>query len=113
MSITAAKWRQRHTITATVDEFSGYEFDGKILDIISKLADLVAKHGPEVTLDYDSNYYHPYESTPSPRFNVRIERLETIPEWEKRVTEYETHMANVAEAERKQYEALKAKFGDK
>lgn len=105
--------RQRQIINASEDDISGYDLDGKVSAVIDRMNDLIKKYGPDVSLDWDPNYHYPYDESPSPRFWVKVSRPETDDEMATRIAQEEKLLNEHTERERRQYEALKSKFGDK
>ncbi len=113
MSTKNESWRKKKIIQVTVEEFSGYDFDVKASDVIEKMNLLIQQYGPDVRLDYDRDYHYPYDSSPTPMYFVKIQRLETDDEWKKRITEYEFLLKQTEQQEREQLAKLKSKFGEK
>lgn len=76
----------KKTITETIEcAVSPYSLDGKIEDAIERLNELLEIHGRDARLDWDSNFYHPYDSNPSPCFHIRKSRPETDEEYQTRL----------------------------
>lgn len=90
-----------------VTTYSGYELDGKVKDAIVILQKLIKTYGPTVSLDYEQcQYDDDYE------FNIYIEREENNMERAKRLNLKKEQDAQRDEWDRREYEKLKAKFGD-
>lgn len=104
--------KEHRIISVNVGDISGYEFEGKVSNIILHMGELIKKHGPGVRLDWDPTYHYDYDPNPSPRYWIRVDRLETDQELkerlEKRLEQLNAHEAH----QRKQYEELKSKFGE-
>jgi len=87
--------------------YSGYELEGKVVDVITMLQSLVTKLGPDVLIDYEqSQHYDDYE------FNVYIEREETSVERLKRLDKQKADKTQRDVCDRREYEKLKLKFGE-
>lgn len=64
-------------------------------------------------MDWNSNHWEPYDSSASPRFEVRISREENDAEYKKRVADETAISAAGDERDRKEFERLQSKFGAK
>lgn len=104
--------QKKQMVREIKETFSAYEFESSNLkDLKEKVDALIAKYGESAKLNYDKNYYHPYDSEATPSYEVIVSREETDEEFNKRVNEENQWKAKKEDDERKQYEALKKKFG--
>ena len=100
----------RKTISRQVQTVSPYDFDTSLKRLRESINELIAQYGEDAQLVWNSDFYHPYDSSPTPRFEVQITCLETDDEMIKREAEEETRRKKNEERERKEYERLQAKF---
>ncbi len=97
-------------VTETKDVFSPYNFEGSLRDLAQKIDALIAQYGESAYLDYDPNYYYPYDQVPSPSYFVKLERPETPEETQARLEQEAQWQRQREEQERKEFERLKEKF---
>jgi hypothetical protein len=101
------------TITENVGYVSPFDFDGTLAKVVEHLQIIISKHGPDARLDYDSNYYYDYDTTPSPRYHIRKDRQETDAEYENRIAQSKAENALREEREKAEFERLSKKWGPK
>ncbi len=82
-----------------------YELEGKLSKVRDKIDKLIAKHGPDATIEISIEYSYGSESV---RVALMGTREETDQEYLRRKAQEKQYEAN----ERAAYERLKAKFGD-
>lgn len=104
---------KRITITETVGDVSPYDIDGSLEQLEKHVQYLITKHGKDARLDWDSNYYYPYESNPSPRFHIRVSREENDKEYSDRVARNKAENAAREVREKAEFERLAKKYGAK
>ncbi len=104
---------QRKTISAEVSEISPYEFDTSLGSVRDQIAELIAKHGADARFDWQPNFYYAYDNNPSPRFVLKVERLENDEEFEKRISQEKILKDLREERDRVEYERLNKLFGKK
>lgn len=90
--------------------FSPYDFDGNLGDILSEIQDLVDLYGKDVRLDFEPDFYYPYESSPSPRFVIYGNREETDAEYATRLDREATEKARQDARDLAEFNRLKSKF---
>jgi len=75
----------KRIVSKTVETISPYDFDMCLNDIRKKIIELIVKYGPDARLDWDRYHHEPYDSDPSPQFNLIVSRLETDEEYANRL----------------------------
>ena len=85
----------RKSITERVEQFSVYDFDGSLSDAIAKLVDLRERHGDQVRLDAERDYYDG---------SVDIVVYRTRPETDDEMNARKRRAARAAETRRKNRE---------
>jgi hypothetical protein len=76
----------KQQILSKVSEFSCYDFDGKVIDIISMLQEQIVKHGPDVRMGYVERNNGGYNAS-SYGFDVELFREETDEEYNSRIAQ--------------------------
>jgi len=104
---------KKRIIAVQVTDISPYEFEGTLAQIKSQIDSWLQSHGPEARIEWEPDYWPQYNDSPSPRFNLKIEREETDTEYSMRVAKEKEHKAALTERDRKEYERLKKQFGEK
>jgi len=104
---------QRKIINATVEDLDPYSLDSTLGKAKAHLESLITKYGPDAQLDWDSNFYYPYDENPSPRYHIRVERLENDEEFEKRLAQEKTWKDAQAARDLAEFERLNKLFGKK
>ncbi len=100
-------------INSAVDTFSPSEFEGTLAELAIRVKDLIVEHGPTAKLDFDSEYYEPYDTTPRPRYSVIVCRPETDHEMKNRIAQEQAYNEARLERDRKEFERLSAQFNRK
>ncbi len=98
-------------ITVTAETFSASNFAGNLGDLAQTVENLIKQYGKDAYLDYDKNYYYPYESEGTPSYEVRIVREENDEEYQKRLQEENKYRKKIEERERAEFERLSKKYG--
>jgi hypothetical protein len=104
---------KKQIITVDVEDISPYDFESTLGNVKARIEDFIAKYGIDARLSWDPNFWYQYDSSPSPRFNVSINREETDAEYDKRILNEKTNASMQEERERKEFERLQSKFGAK
>lgn len=91
-------------------DVSPYELEGTLVDLRNRLNDWIDSYGPTAKLDWDAHFQHEYDPTPSPRFNIVVDREETDEEFDKRLVKEKYNRQLRETAERVEFERLKKKF---
>lgn len=103
---------KKRIITETKADVSPYDLATSLGDLHARIGQWIQQYGHDATLDWDPNFHYAYEHSPSPRFNIQVQRKETDQEYETRVAA-EAAAQQVREArERAEFERLKNKFGE-
>jgi hypothetical protein len=107
------KKQSKKIITVMVNDVSTWELEGKLSDVSALIQEWIKKYGADARLNWDPDYWPQYNDSPSPRYEIKIDREETDAEYEKRI-EAENFSKNLHEArEREEFERLQKKFGAK
>ena len=92
------------------EELSPYEFEGTIGQLIEYLQGKLKTYGPDAKLNWNSDYWAAYADTPSPRYEIYVDRDETDEEQRIRIEKELAHKAAVEAKERAEFERLQKKF---
>ena len=95
-----------------LSEVSPYLFEGSLDKVRKEIDTLISLYGSDATLDWEPDFYYPYDSRPSPRFTVTKERDETDEECNKRIANEARTSKEREENERREFERLYKKFGN-
>jgi hypothetical protein len=106
-----AQPNRKIVITETVGDVTPYDIDGSLEQLEKQVQELIAKHGKDARLSWDSNFYYPYESNPSPRFHIRVDREESDKEYTDRVARSKADNAAREIREKAEFERLAKKYG--
>lgn len=87
--------------------------DGTLGEALKRIQYYINKYGSDARIDYNGDFYYPYESSPSPKISILIHREETDAEYAKRTAYEAKWQAEQAERDRVQYERLKKQFEGK
>lgn len=98
-------------ITVTAETFSASNFEGNLGDLAQTVENLIKQYGKDAYLNYDKNYYYPYDSESTPSYEVRIVREENDEEYQKRLQEENKYRKEIEERERAEFERLSKKYG--
>jgi len=102
---------QRIKIKKRVEEISTWEFEGPLSLSLQRIQELIERYGPDAHLDYNAHFYYDYDSEPSPRFELYVEREENDAEFKQRLFEQAEYNRKREEAEKAEFERLSKKFG--
>ena len=102
---------KRKFIRDRVDDISTWEFEGKLSTVLEHVQDLIAKHGPDAYVSYNQHFYYDYDSNPTPRYELYIDREENDAEVKQRLMEEAEWIRKREEAEKAEFERLSKKFG--
>ena len=105
--------QKKRIVTDTFDEVSPYEFETSLGDLHARIGQWIVKFGHDARLDWDAHFHYDYDSSPSPRFNIKRDREETDDEFAARVAREKADTEAREAKERAEYERLQAKFGKK
>ncbi len=104
---------KKQIITVDVEDISPYDFESTLGNVKARIEDFIAKYGIDARLSWDPDRWHQYDSSPSPTYWLKISREETDAEYDKRILDEKTKASMQEEHERKEFERLQAKFGEK
>lgn len=103
---------KKRIITETKDHISPYDFDTSLGDLYARIGQMIQKYGHDARLDWRPDFYYPYDQSPSPRYNIQVQREETDREYEIRIAgEVAAKQAREAR-DRAEFERLKKQFGE-
>jgi len=102
---------KKKIIQTTMDDISPYELEMDLAELRARVDEWIEKYGPDARLDWDKYHYYPYESEPSPRFNILVSREETDAEFTNRLENEKSQRLAVELRERQEFERLQQKFG--
>lgn len=102
---------ERKIINEQVDDVSMWEMEGTLATVLERIQELIKKHGPEARLDYNGNFYYPYENSPSPRYELYVKREETDKEFMDRRSEERRYQEERDAREKAEFERLAKKYG--
>jgi len=94
-----------------LENISPYEFDTSLASLQKKIQEWIDEYGPDAYLDWDRYHHEPYDTEPSPRFNLKRNREETDQEYNQRIALEKQEKEVREKREREEYERLQAKFG--
>lgn len=102
---------QRLKIRERIEEISTGELEGSLSLILQRVQGLIKKHGADAQLVYNEHFYYDYDSEPTPRYELYVEREENDTELKQRLFEQAEHTRKREEAEKAEFERLSKKFG--
>jgi len=76
---------KKRIITATLTEVSPYELEGTLADVRDLLDRWIREHGQEAKLNWDPDNWPQYNDSPSPQYEIKIDREETDDEYNRRI----------------------------
>lgn len=100
-------------ISVTVEEVSPSEFELSLSDVQQKINDWIKQYGPDARFDWDEFFSHPYSERCSPRYYIKVTRLETDIEYNNRMAEESRVQSERDARDLAEYNRLQAKFGVK
>lgn len=75
--------------TIILSDLSPYELEGRLSALLGVIEQLIEQHGEDAYLSWDSTHQEPYSDSPSPRFEILLDRIETHEEYAKRIADQE------------------------
>lgn len=102
---------KRRTVVDQLDYVSPYQLECTLKELRDKIDVWIAEYGPDARLDWNANFYHDYDPSPSPRFDIKRDRLENDDELDARLAAEAAQQAAREEKEREEFARLAAKFG--
>jgi hypothetical protein len=76
----------KFVITEKVEEVSPYDFESTLGSLALKIEAWIHKYGSSARLDWSPDHWFRYDTSPSPRFFVLVDRDETDEEYKLRVS---------------------------
>lgn len=104
---------KKRIITEHKCDRSTYDFEGTLEDVRERIDEWIQSYGPKARLGWDPYFHYPYESQPSPRYNILVDREETDEEYNARVEK--ENAANEARRQKDlaEFERLKKLYDNK
>lgn len=93
-----------------IGEFSTYDFETSLRNVISLLQDYYHDYGDDADLSLDFVKTHDYYDSWDASFHVIMTRRETDEEAQERIDKEIAHNKSLEDQQRAQYELLKKKF---
>jgi hypothetical protein len=101
----------KRTVCKQITVISPYDFDTKVVDVIRQLNELVDEHGPDVYLDWEPDNWEQYDTSPTPRYVVKIDRPETDEEYNVRMEKTAQILKQQKEKDLAEFSRLQKKLG--
>ena len=109
----AKKTQPKKIITEMVTDVSPYEMDGTLQQVLTQIQQWITNHGPDARLNWDGDHWQRYSDSPSPRYEININREETDVEYQKRIADETLKQTQQDARDKKEYDRLQKKFGVK
>ena len=107
------KIQPKKIITEMVTDVSPSEMEGTLQQVLAQVQQWVTNHGPDARLNWDGDHWPRYSDSPSPRYEININREETDAEYQKRIADETLKETLQDSRDRKEYARLQGKFGAK
>lgn len=104
---------KKRIITVTASEVSPYEFEGTLEAIKTQIQSWIDEHGPDARLNWDPDNWPQYNNSPSPQFEIKIDREENDSEKFWREKNEKDQREVIKKRELAEYERLKKQFEGK
>lgn len=104
---------KKKIITVSLSEVSPYELEGTLADAANQIQRWIEQYGPTARLNWEPDHWPQYNDSPSPQYNISHDREETSEEYNKRIKHEEIQKAIQDDRDRKEFERLAKKFGEK
>jgi hypothetical protein len=101
---------KRQKVTVTVDDWSGYDLEGSILDLRKRIDETIERYGEDLRLDWGQHDQDQWDERYS--LAILLVRDETNEEMNARLTQQRRSKEAREKAEREQLAALLEKYGD-
>lgn len=98
-------------VTVCDREMHPYDIEGSLKDALALIKDLIEEYGEDTKLNWNPYNHYPYDSEPTPIFEILINREETDEEYSKRLEQEAKYKAAQEARDRAAYEELKKKYG--
>ena len=109
----AKKTQPKKIITEMVTDVSPYEMEGTLQQVLTQIQQWITNHGPDARLNWNGDYWAQYSDSPSPRYEININREETDVEYQKRIADETLKQTQQDARDKKEYDRLQKKFGVK
>ena len=107
----AKKTQPKKIITKMVTNVSPYEMEGTLQQVLTQIQQWITNHGPDARLNWNGDYWQQYSDSPSPRYEININREETDVEYQKRIADETLKQTQQDARDKKEYDRLQKKFG--
>ena len=101
------------TVTDMLNDVSPYELEGTLQQLSEQVQTWITQYGPTARFNWDPDYWPQYNDSPSPRYEIKIDREETDGEQAIRLEKEAIAKSAQENRERKEFERLQKKFGAK
>lgn len=68
---------KKKMITEDAQTVSPYELDLPLSRLKERIEEFIAEYGPDARFDWDRDHWEPYDTSPSPRYTIKVVREET------------------------------------
>lgn len=107
----AKKTQPKKIITEMVTDVSPYEMEGTLQQVLTQVQQWITNHGPDARLNWNADHWPLNSDSPSPRYEININREETDAEYQKRIADETLKEILQDSRDRKEYDRLQRKFG--
>ena len=104
---------KKKIIRDNVGSVTPLDIDGSLKHLRERVNQLIAVHGENARLDWNPRFYYDYDTEPSPRFEIYVDREETDAEYNKRIEQTKADNAAREAREKAEFERLAKKYGAK
>jgi hypothetical protein len=101
---------KKRTVTRQLSEFDPSYLELSLEQVLAKVQGLINEYGKDATLSWQPLFYYSYDQTPSPKFFVEIQELESDDEFDQRCTDRAEANRVDLEHERAEFARLQRKF---
>jgi len=101
----------KKVVTDMLTDVSPHELEGTLQQLSEQIQSWITQYGPAARLSWDPDYWPQYNDSPSPRYEIKVDREETDKEQAIRLETEERKRAVQERLERMEFERLQAKFG--
>lgn len=104
---------KKKVISVMLTDVSPYELEGTLGEVQATINRWITEHGIDSRLNWDPDYWPQYNDSPSPRYEIKINREETDEEFDKRIKHEALQQSQQEARELAELERLQKKFAGK
>jgi len=104
---------KKRIITVNLEDVSPYDFEGTLEQFRRQIDTWIEKFGEEAFLSWDPDNWLQYNDSPSPQYQIKINREETDEEYNRRIVAEDIQRSTQEERDRKEFKRLAKKLGVK